>query len=127
HAGLEDPALLEALRREGDAEAAPPLARVRERQPLVDQPDGGPPAAGARTSGRRRRAPRVRPTGPSRPRRSTAEPPFYSRTTLPLASLYTAFFTVSFPASTAFARIGLFASTSWALCSTFASTASWSN
>src|SRR5439155_7836514 len=41
HARLEDPALLEALRRAGDAEAARPLAGVAGRRSLVAEADGG--------------------------------------------------------------------------------------
>src|SRR5207244_10142885 len=41
HARLEDPALLEALRREGHAEAPRPLAGVAGRGALVAEADAG--------------------------------------------------------------------------------------
>ena len=40
HAGLEDAPLHQALRREGHAASAQPLAGVEGRRPLVDPPDG---------------------------------------------------------------------------------------
>ena len=52
HARLEDPALVQALRRARHAEAARPLAGVEGRRPLVDLPHGRPPAPGGGAAGR---------------------------------------------------------------------------